>query len=203
GALTACAEADVGVVFIGTGEMPSDLEGFEPEAFLSRLLGMGDLKGLMEKIHSVMSEKDIERQQKKLTEGKLTLKDVAEQVGAMEGLGSMDKIMGMIPGLGKVKDKIGTEKIEGQEAKVKKWKHIVKSMTDEESENPEILEKQTSRIQRIAKGSGCTTTEVRMLIKQWKMLNEMIKSQDKLAEGKMDQKTLMKMARKFGRKMRF
>jgi signal recognition particle subunit SRP54 len=164
---------------------------------------MGDLKSLMEKIESVMSKKDIERQQKKLQEGKFTLRDVVEQVGAMEDFGSMDKIMGMIPGFGKIKDKIGEGKIESQQEKVKKWKHIVMSMTEEEIENPGLLEKQTSRIQRIAHGSGCSTTEVRMLIKQYKMLNEMIKGQKNLMEGKMDQKTMMKMARKFGKRMKF
>src|SRR3989344_3099243 len=203
GALTACAEAQTKVVFIGTGEKPSDLETFDPESFLSRLLGMGDLQGLMEKIHSVMSEKDIERQQKKLQEGKFTLRDVAEQAGAMEGMGGMDKILGMIPGLGKVKDKISGDKIDAQQQKVLKWKHIVKSMTEEEIENPVILEKQTSRIQRVAHGSGCTTSDVRMLIKQYKMLNEMIKSQGELTDGKIDQKMIMKLAKKFGKKLKF
>lgn len=203
GALTACAEVGAPVVFIGNGEKPSDLETFDPESFLSRLLGMGDLKTLMEKIHSVMDEKEIERRQEKLKSGKLTLKDVADQVAAMEGIGSFDKILGMIPGLGKVKDKISSSEIETQEAKVKKWQHIVKSMTLEEIENPEVLEKQTSRIQRIAHGAGCSTTDVRNLIKQWKMLNEMIKSQGKMMGGEMNQKTLMKLAKKFGKKMRF
>ena len=202
GALTACAEVEAPVVFIGTGETPADLETFDPESFLSRLLGMGDLKGLMEKIHSVMDEKEIERQQKKLTEGKFTLRDLQTQLESMEGLGSMDKIMGMIPGFGKVKEKIGEGALEGQQAKVKKWKHAINSMTTEEIENPEILEKQTNRLKRIAHGSGCTTSDIRMLIKQWKMLNEMIKSQSQLGEGKMDQKTMMKLARKFGKKVR-
>jgi signal recognition particle subunit SRP54 len=203
GALTACAEANVGVVFIGTGETPSDLETFDPESFLSRLLGMGDLKGLMEKIHSVMDEKDLELQQQKLMEGKFTLRDLQSQLDNMEGLGSMDKIMGMIPGLGKVKEKIGEEALETQQSKVKKWKHAINSMTPEEIENPEILEKQTNRIRRIAQGSGCSTSDIRMLIKQWKMLNEMIKEQKTLSEGKMDQKTMMKLAKKFGKKMKF
>lgn len=202
GALTACAEVGAPVVFIGTGEKPNDLETFEPESFLSRLLGMGDLKALMEKIHSVMDEKEIERQQKKLQEGKFTLRDLQTQLESMEGLGSMDKIMGMIPGLGKVKDKIGEGELEKQQDKVKKWKHAINSMTQEEIENPEILEKQTSRIQRIAHGSGCATSDIRLLIKQWKMLNEMIKEQKSLTEGKMDQKMMMKLARKFGKKVR-
>ncbi|MBU0977095.1 MAG: signal recognition particle protein Srp19, partial [Nanoarchaeota archaeon] len=203
GALTACYEADVGVVFIGTGETPADLETFDPESFLSRLLGMGDLKGLMEKIHSVMDEKEIARQQEKLQSGKFTLRDLQTQLDSMSELGSMDKIMGMIPGMGKVKEKMGEGVLEGQAAKVKKWKHAINSMTPGEIENPEILEKQTNRIRRIAQGSGCTTSDIRMLIKQWKMLNEMIKDQGKMVEGKMDQKTMMKLARKFGKKMKF
>ncbi|MBU0760681.1 MAG: signal recognition particle receptor subunit alpha [Nanoarchaeota archaeon] len=202
GALTACAEVEAPVVFIGTGETPADLETFDPESFLSRLLGMGDLKTLMEKIHSVMDEKEIQRQQEKLQSGKFTLRDLQTQLEGMEGLGSMDKVLGMIPGLGKVKDKIGEGALEGQQAKVKKWKHAINSMTEEEIENPEILEKQTSRIQRIAKGAGCSTSDIRMLIKQWKMLKEMIKSQGAMIGGKMDQKMIMKLARKFGRKMR-
>ncbi len=202
GALTACAEVEAPVVFIGVGETPADLETFEPESFLSRLLGMGDLKALMEKIHSVMDEKEIERQQQKLQEGKFTLRDLQTQLDSMSELGSMDKIMGMIPGMGKVKEKIGEGVLETQQEKVKKWKHAINSMTPEEIENPAILEKQTSRIQRIAHGAGCSTSDVRMLLKQWKMLNEMIKEQKTLAEGKMDQKTMMKLARKFGKKMR-
>ncbi|MCA9485412.1 MAG: signal recognition particle protein Srp19, partial [Nanoarchaeota archaeon] len=203
GALTACAETETEVVFIGTGETPADLETFDPESFLSRLLGMGDLKGLMEKIHSVMDEKEIARQQAKLSEGKFTLRDLQTQLEGMEGLGSMDKLMGMIPGMGKVKEKMGEGALEGQQAKVKRWKHAINSMTEEEIENPEVLEKQTSRMKRIAQGSGCTTSEIRMLIKQWKMLNEMMKNQKSMMDGKMDQKAMMKLARKFGKKMRF
>ncbi len=202
GALTACAEVGASVAFIGTGEKASDLETFDPEAFLSRLLGMGDLKSLMEKIHSVMDEKELERQQKKLAEGKFTLRDLQTQMDSMSSIGSFDKIMEMIPGLGKVKEKIGEGALETQEAKVKRWKHIINSMTPEEIENPDLFDKQTSRIARVAHGSGASTTEVRALLKQYKMLNEMMKSQGALQEGKLDQKTMMKLAKKFGKKMR-
>jgi signal recognition particle subunit SRP54 len=203
GALTACAEVKAPVVFIGTGEKPADLETFDPEAFLSRLLGMGDLKSLMEKIHSVVDKDKIEETQRKLQEGKFTLDDFSAQLDSMGQLGSMDKIMSMIPGLGKVKDKLPENMMETQEAKVKHWKAAISSMTKAEKENPEILEKQTSRIARIAKGSGTTTSDIRMLIKQFKMLQEMIKSQSQISEKGLDQKTMMKFARKFGRKMKF
>src|SRR3989344_3163017 len=188
GALTACAEVNAPVVFIGTGENLSDIETFDPGAFLSRLLGMGDLKSLMDKIHSVMDEKEIERQQKRLEEGKFTLRDLQAQMDSMSGIGSFDKIMEMIPGMGKVKEKIGEGALEIQEAKVKKWKHIINSMTSEEIENPELFEKQTSRIQRVAHGSGTTTTDVRMLLKQYKMLNEMIKCQKLVRKNERDRK---------------
>lgn len=201
GAITACAEVEAPVIFIGTGEKPSDLEKFNPESFLSRLLGMGDLQTLMEKIQSVVDKDKLAETQKNISEGKLTLEDVVEQAKSMSSMGGFDKIKSLIPGMNKAK--IPDEALASQEEKIKKWEHIVKSMTREEIENPEILEKQTSRIKRIAKGSGTTTTEIRALLKQYKMLKEMVKSQAALQEGKLDQKTLMKMAKKFGKKMKF
>lgn len=198
GALTACAEVNVPVVFIGTGEKPHELELFNPESFLSRLLGMGDLESLMEKIKSATDSKALEKSQKNFAEGKLTLRDVQQQLESMESIGGMEKMMSMIPGLGKAKVPEGA--MTAQQEKLKKWKHAINSMTEKEIENPELLEKQTSRIQRVAKGSGTTTTEIRMLIKQYKMLKELAKSQNALAEGKLDQKTLQKLARKMGKK---
>ena len=204
GALTACAEIKAPVIFIGTGEKPSDLETFDPEAFLSRLLGMGDLKSLMEKIHSVVDKDQIEETQKRLQEGKFTLRDLQQQLESMESIGSMDKIMSMIPGLGKAK--IPEEALQEQQQKAKNWKHAISSMTKEEIENPEIIEKQTSRLQRIAKGSGTTTSDIRALLKQYRLLKEMIHSGSSmkgLESGTLDQKTMMKLAKKFARKVKF
>ena len=202
GALTACSEVHAPVIFIGTGEKPADLELFNPESFLSRLLGMGDLQTLMDKIHSAIDKDKIEEQQKKLKEGKFTLKDLQTQLESMESLGSMDKIISMIPGLGKAK--IPDSALENQQEKMKKWKHAINSMTKEEIENPEILEKQTSRLQRISKGSGVPTSDIRALVKQYHLLKDMISSQAKLVEGgQLDQKTMMKLAKKFKGKLRF
>jgi signal recognition particle subunit SRP54 len=202
GALTACSEVHAPVIFIGTGEKPADLELFNPESFLSRLLGMGDLQTLMDKIHSVIDKDKIEEQQKKLKEGKFTLRDLQTQLESMESLGSMDKIMSMIPGLGKAK--IPDSALESQQEKMKKWKHAINSMTKEEIENPEILEKQTSRLQRISKGSGVPTSDIRALVKQYHLLKDMISSQSKLVEGgQLDQKTMMKLAKKFKGKLKF
>jgi len=205
GALTACAETHAPVYFIGTGEKINDIEEFNPERFLSRLLGMGDLESLIEKIKSVTDENQQKKTQKNIEEGKLTLDDVIEQVKSMSSLGGFEKIKGMIPGLSNMKAKIPEGMLESQEAKVAKWEHIVKSMTSEEKENPELLEKQTSRIARIAKGAGVPTSDIRSLLKQYKLLNDVLKSgagNMDMSQG-MSQKQMMKFAKKFGKKMRF
>jgi signal recognition particle subunit SRP54 len=164
------------------------------------MLGMGDLEALMEKIRTITDESSLKKTQKNIEEGKLTLRDVQSQLESMESLGSMDKIMSLIPGLGKIKDKVSSEKMEQQQNKLKGYKHAINSMTKEEIENPEIMEKETSRLQRISKGSGVSTTDIRNLIKQYKLLKEMIQSGKSDSEGVMDQKTLMKMAKKLGKK---
>jgi signal recognition particle subunit SRP54 len=203
GALTACAETHAPVYFIGTGEKINDIEEFNPGSFLSRLLGMGDLETLIEKIKSITEEKKQKQIQKNLEEGKLTLNDVIEQVKSMSSLGGFDKIKSMIPGLSNINTKIPEGALENQEAKVAKWEHIIKSMTEEEKINPELLEKQTSRIARIANGAGVHTRDIRSLLKQYKLLNDMLKSgTGDLSQG-LTQKQIQKFAKKFGKKMRF
>ncbi|MEM3091893.1 MAG: signal recognition particle receptor subunit alpha, partial [Candidatus Pacearchaeota archaeon] len=143
GALTACAETKAPVYFITNGEKISDIEEFNPKSFLSRLLGMGDLQALIEKIKLVTEEKEREKIQKKIVTNKISLEDVVEQVKSMGSLGGFEKIKSMIPGFSGLKTKIPEGIIENQETKISKWEHILKSMTQEEKENPEILEKQT------------------------------------------------------------
>jgi signal recognition particle subunit SRP54 len=207
GSLTACAETKAPVYFITTGEKINDIEEFNPKSFLSRLLGMGDLETLMEKIRSVTGENEQKQMQKKMEEGKISLEDVIEQVKSMNSLGGFEKIKSMIPGFSSAKIPEGT--LENQEAKIAKWEHIIKSMTKEERDSPELLEKQTQRIGRVAQGAGVNNSDVRALLKQYKLLNEMIKSG--IGSGGMDmsqgmsQKQMQKLAKKFGKmkKMRF
>tara|TARA_Y100000310_G_scaffold222630_1_gene224356 strand:- start:32 stop:1402 length:1371 start_codon:yes stop_codon:yes gene_type:complete len=202
GALTACAETKAGVYFITNGEKINDIEEFNPKQFLSRLLGMGDLDALIEKIRSVTNEDEQEKIQKKLEEGKLSLNDVVEQVKSMNSLGGLDKIKGMLPGMGKAK--IPDNLLENQQEKIAKWEHIIKSLTPEERENPELLEKQTSRITRIAKGAGVNNSDIRALLKQYKMLNDMMKGgmgDMDMSKG-MSQKQMQKLMKKFGKMKR-
>lgn len=202
GALTACAETSAGVYFITTGEKINDIEEFNPESFLSRLLGMGDLQGLLEKIKSVTDKKSQEKLEKKFQEGKLNLDDFIEQIKSMNQLGGFDKIKSLIPGLGSAK--LPENVLGQQQEKIAKWEHIIKSMTPEEKSNPEMLEKQASRIKRIAQGSGTNTSDVKALLKQYDMINSFIKdssgfSEEDMSKG-MSQKQLQKLMKKFGKK---
>ncbi|PIN93480.1 signal recognition particle protein [Candidatus Pacearchaeota archaeon CG10_big_fil_rev_8_21_14_0_10_31_24] len=201
GALTACAQTSSPVFFIGTGEQIQDLEKFDPESFIQRLLGIGDLQSLLEKVKSATDETQAKRIEDRLKEGKFTLHDLYSQLEQMNKLGSMDKLMGMIPGMSAAK--VPKDVLAKQEAKMEHWKSQISSMTEEEIENPEILEKQTKRISRIAKGSGTTTTELRELLKQYKMLKEMLGMQSSLTEGNLDQKAMQKIAKKFRGKIKF
>ena len=204
GALTACYETNAPIYFIGTGEKTTDIEEFNPDSFLSRLLGMGDLTSLIEKIKSVTDEKSQLKLKEKLEQGKLSLTDIVEQSKSMGALGGLDKIKSMIPGLGKAK--IPENLLDTQQTKIAKWEHILNSMTKNEKENPELLKKNTSRINRISKGSGTTSSEVRSLLKQHQMLSDMIGSGENMdmSEG-MDMKKMQKLMKKFGKtkKIRF
>ncbi len=198
GSLTACAETNAGVYFIATGEKINDIEEFNPESFLSRLLGMGDLPALMEKIRSVTGEKDQEEMQKKIEEGKISLEDVIEQVKSMNQLGGLDKIKSLIPGLGNAK--IPENALESQQAKIAKWEHILKSMTKQEREDADIFEKQPSRIARVAKGAGVNNTDVKSLLKQYNLLRDMLKGgMGDMSQG-MSPQQMQKLMKKFGKK---
>lgn len=203
GALTACKETNSPVFFIGTGEKMNDIETFNPKSFISRLLGLGDLEGLLERVQSAIDEKSQKKLKTKLEEGKLDLKDFQEQLKQMSNVGGFSKIAGMIPGFGKAK--IPENMMDIQEEKIKKWQNAIDSMTHEEISNPEIMEKQTSRLSRIAKGSGTTTTEIRQLLKQYKMLNDLASGMDvsemNPSEG-LTQKQIQKLAKKYGKKIR-
>jgi signal recognition particle subunit SRP54 len=202
GALTACAETKAPVYFIGVGEQLHEIETFDPESFISRLLGMGDLNALLEHVKSATDEKQAKRIEERMQEGKFTLLDLYGQLEQMNKMGSMDKMLGMVPGMNAAK--VPKDVMAKQEDKMKHWKNAISSMTEEEIDNPEILDKQTSRIQRIAKGSGTTTTEIRELLKQYKMIKEMMGmgAAEGLAEGKIDKKMMQKMAKRFKGKVK-
>ncbi|RLF49862.1 MAG: signal recognition particle protein [Thermoplasmata archaeon] len=170
GALSAVAETGAPILFIGTGEHLDDLEVFDPTRFVSRLLGMGDLQSLLEKAEEAMSEVDMEKTVKHIMSGKFTLKDMYNQMEALTRMGPLSKIFSMLP-MGM--QRLSKEEIESMREKLRKFKVIMDSMTEEELENPRIIKH--SRIIRIARGSGTTPSDVRELLKQYKTSRRAIK----------------------------
>jgi signal recognition particle subunit SRP54 len=202
GVLTACNETHAPVLFIGMGEQINDIEQFNPTAFVSRMLGMGDIESLIEKAKLAISEKDKEKLEKRLESGKFTLLDLYDQLKTMQNMGSLGKIAEMIPGMGKIK--IPENLMSGQEAKMKKWKYAINSMTKEEIENPDIIT--GSRISRIAKGSNISSSDVRELLSQYKLIKSFFgqaKGMQDIDPSKMSQKQLRDLAKKFKGKIKF
>ena len=171
GALTAAASTKAKISFLGVGEKVDNLEKFYPERFVSRLLGMGDLQTLLEKAEEAFDQEQAKDLGKKFIKGEFNLIDLYEQMEAMSKMGPLNKLVEMIPGFGKIK--LPQELLQVQESKLKKWKFILQSMTKKELEDPEIIS--SSRIERIAKGSGTTSREVRELLKQYKQSKKMMK----------------------------
>ncbi|MEM5871417.1 MAG: signal recognition particle receptor subunit alpha [Candidatus Aenigmatarchaeota archaeon] len=170
GALAAASVSGSHVRMIGVGEKVDDLEEYDPQRFVSRLIGYGDLQGLLEKA----KEAGIEKTAQKIMEGRFTMNEFYEQIVSMQKMGSLSKIMNMLPGVsGGLAKKLPENFIDVQEEKMKKWKYIIDSMTKEERENPEIIKQ--SRIQRIAKGSGTSPSDVKELLKAYEQVKKLLK----------------------------
>lgn len=171
GALSACAITTAPVKFIGVGEKIDDFEHFKPKNFVGRLLGMGDLEALLEKAKGAITEEKAGDISKKFLSGKFNLIDLYEQMSAMGKMGSLGKLLEMIPGFSQMKLPDGL--INVQEGKLKKWRYIMDSCTKKELEDPDVID--AGRMERIAKGSGTSAAEVRELIKQCKQSRRLMK----------------------------
>jgi len=157
------------IKFIGTGEKIDDLEQFIPSNFVGRLLGLGDLKALVEKVRDA----EIVVPQKKaraFLEGKFTLKDMYDQMVAVRKMGPLKKLIGMVPGGINVPD----DAMETAEHKLDSWRVIIQSMTKKEIEEPKLVD--SSRARRIARGSGTSDKEVKEMINQYFMVKKMMKT---------------------------
>jgi signal recognition particle subunit SRP54 len=169
GALSAVAATGAPIKFIGTGEKVEDIEQFIPSRFVGRLLGMGDLETLLEKVH----EAEIKVPQKKakaILSGKFTLTDMYEQFEAVKGMGPFRKIFKMLPGMSY---DVPDDMLNMAEDRLEKWRVIIQSMRPEEKDNPKLLN--SSRVRRVARGSGTTERDVKDLLKQYTMMRKMMK----------------------------
>jgi len=158
------------IKFIGVGEKLDALELFHPERMASRILGMGDVLSLIEKAQETIDVKKAQELEKKLLKDSFTLEDFREQLQQVKKMGSIDQILSMVPGLGRLKlpkDLSGTEK------DLARVEAIMNSMTKQERRSPEIIN--GSRRLRIAKGSGTTVQDVNQLLKQYLQMKKMLR----------------------------
>ncbi|AGK61071.1 signal recognition particle subunit FFH/SRP54 (srp54) [Archaeoglobus sulfaticallidus PM70-1] len=180
GALSAAREIGIPIAFLGTGEKVEDFEKFDPAGFVSRLLGMGDIKALLEKVERVVQQEDLDPEA--FLKGNFTLKDVYKQIEAMRKMGPVSKIIEMLP-LGGLGLKIDDDMMEATQEKMQKFKYIMDSMTEEEITNPAIID--SSRIRRIAIGSGTSPQDVKELLKYYKTMKSVMKKMKKGKFGKL------------------
>ena len=178
GALSAVAETGAPIKFIGTGERIEDFELFDPERFISRLLGMGDIQSLIEKAEENIDEDVAEKTMQAMMSGKFTLVDMRNQFDMMNKMGPMQQVLNMIPGIG---GKIPKEASKMTEEKITQFKIIMSSMTANEMENPKLIKQ--SRAQRIARGSGVDESEVKELLKYYHNTKKAMKGIGKRGMG--------------------
>jgi signal recognition particle subunit SRP54 len=196
GALSAVAATGAPIKFIGVGEHIEDLEPFVPERFVARLLGMGDIETLLKRIQEAAKVEEIKpADMKAMLAGKLTLRDVYQQLEMIGKMGPLKKIMQMIPGVGMT---LPDEQMRVGEEKLKKFKVIMQSMTPQELEDPKIFN--ASRIRRVARGSGTSEADVKELLRQYELMRKFIKT---MVRGRMPRrgplaKMLRQMPKDFG-----
>jgi len=192
GALAATSVTGAKVKFIGIGEKIEEFELYDPQRFVSRLLGLGDLQTLLEKA----KEADIKKESvEKLVEGKFNLNDFMEQIEGMQKMGPLGQIANMIPGFGMMK--LPENLMEKQEEKMKHFKFIMQSMNKKEKENPDSID--ASRVKRIAKGSGRPESEVRELLDQYDKMKKLMKTLG--GKAGLQRGALKQLAKQFGLKM--
>ncbi len=156
------------IKFIGTGEKLDQIEAFHPSRMAGRILGMGDVLSLIEKAEQAIDQKKAAEMEARLRQNKFTLTDFLDQLGQLKNMGSMQDIMAMIPGAGNMKD------LQVDEKAMAKTEAIIQSMTPYERENPSCIG--ASRKKRIAKGCGQRVEDVNKLLKQFDMMQKMVRS---------------------------
>lgn len=183
GALSACSVSGAPIKFVGLGEKIEDLEKFNPKGFVGRLLGMGDIEALLEKAKEAVTEEEAKDMSEKFLKGEFTLLDLYEQMQAIRKMGPIAKVMEMVPGFGQLK--LPKDVLDVQEANLKKWKFAMDSMTKKELEDPEAVT--SGRIERIAKGAGISTGEVKDLLKQYRQSKKVVRMFKGASPKKMQQ----------------
>ena len=157
--------------FVGVGEKPDALEPFHPDRVAQRILGMGDVLSLIEKVEETIDQKQAEEMQRKLIDNEFTLGDFRDQMKQVRKLGPLENILGMMPQVGMLKD---LKNVKVDEKEITRLVAIVDSMTEKERNNHMLIN--GNRRRRIAKGSGTSVQEVNNLLKQYAQMRKMMKS---------------------------
>jgi signal recognition particle subunit SRP54 len=172
------------VKLVGTGEHLSDLEIFHPDRMAARILGLGDVSSLMERVEGIVDEATAKRMEERLAKGTFGLDDLLLQLRQMRQTGPLEQLLSFLPGLGG----LGGPRLQIDERKLKRMEAIILSMTPEERRNPDILD--GSRKRRIAKGSGTTVQEINQLLRQFKAMRDTMK---RLAKARLSDKELLRL----------
>lgn len=166
------------IKLIGTGEKLDALDGFHPQRVASRILGMGDVVGLVEKAMETIDKEEAEKLALKMQKGSFDLDDMAKQLKQMRKMGGMQGLMGMLPGVAKIKQQIKDANIDDRV--IKRQEAIISSMTKAERRDPKVLN--ASRKRRVAAGSGTDVQDVNRLLKQFLQMQDMMKKMNKLGK---------------------
>jgi signal recognition particle subunit SRP54 len=177
-ALSMRAVTGAPIKLTGSGEKLDALEPFHPERIASRILGMGDIVSLVEKASETIDREDAEKLAARMAKGKFDLEDYAAQLRQITKMGSLSGIMGMLPGMGKIKEQLAGANHDN--TLLKRQAAIIGSMTVKERRDPDIIK--ASRKKRIAAGSGATVQEVNQLLKQFEQMQTMMKRMNKLGQ---------------------
>ena len=170
--------SQVPIKFLGVGEKIENLEEFHPDRIANRILGMGDIVSLVEKATQDIDEENLKKTEEKLKKGQFSLDDYLSQLRQMKKMGGIEGIMSFLPGVSKIKNQMDQAGVD--EKIVSKNEAVILSMTKKERENPKIID--GSRKKRIANGSGTDVATINKLLKQFKMMSEMMK---KMSKGNM------------------
>ena len=174
GALSAVATTGSPILFTGEGENVKDIEKFESDRFISRLLGMGDIQGLIDLAPEDMDEIEAMRLTQRMMSGRFTLNDMYTQMDMMSKIGTLDKFLSFLPaGMFGGMSQMSRKQKEEMQGNLERYRTIMDSMTENEKNNPQILK--AERIKRVARGSGVTEKNVRELIAQWNKSRKMMK----------------------------
>jgi signal recognition particle subunit SRP54 len=191
-ALSVVGVVGVPIAFVGVGERPQDLEPFHADRLVSRMLGMGDILTLIERAEDALDDESREKLEKKTRLDDFTLDDFGDQLRTIKKMGPLDQVLGMIPGMGAMKQ-LNAQRAQVDDKQVGRVQAIISSMTIEERHNHQLIN--GSRRKRIARGSGTSVEEVNRVLKQFVEMRKMLKTLSGAGGGSKGKQRLMGMLR--------